>query len=97
MLTVEVEYLTGVARAANEFGNAADWPPQPDRLFSALVATWSARGEHDDERAALEWLERAAPPVIEASHASSRRIANGAELRRRPPSVLPSSSPVPRS
>ncbi|MFO0156354.1 MAG: type I-U CRISPR-associated protein Csb2 [Alphaproteobacteria bacterium] len=75
MLTVEVEYLTGVARAANEFGNAADWPPQPDRLFSALVATWSARGEHDDERAALEWLERAAPPVIEASKASSRRIA----------------------
>ncbi len=67
MLAVEIEYLTGVARAANDRGDAPDWPPQPDRLYSALVATWAARGARPDERAALEWLERAEPPVIEAS------------------------------
>lgn len=72
MLAVEVEYLTGVARAANDRGDAPDWPPQPDRLFSALVATWAARGERPAERAALEWLERAEPPMIEASLAASR-------------------------
>jgi CRISPR-associated protein Csb2 len=72
MLAVEVEYLTGVARAANDRGDASDWPPQPDRLFSALVATWAARGERPAERAALEWLERAEPPMIEASSAAWR-------------------------
>jgi CRISPR-associated protein Csb2 len=67
MLTIEVEFLTGVACLANERGDGADWPPQPDRLFSALVATWAARGERPEERAALEWLERALPPDVEAS------------------------------
>lgn len=57
-LTLEIEYLGGVCYAAqgpdSEF---PDWPPQPDRVFSALVATWGAHGEPDDERHALEWLE----------------------------------------
>ncbi|MBX9750131.1 MAG: type I-U CRISPR-associated protein Cas5/Cas6 [Roseococcus sp.] len=75
MLAVEVEYLTGVARAANDRGDAPDWPPQPDRLFSALVATWAARGEKPKERAALEWLECADPPTIEASSAAWRGAA----------------------
>lgn len=75
MLAVEVEYLTGVVRAANDRGDAPDWPPQPDRLFSALVATWAARGERAEERAALEWLERAEPPMIEASSAAWRTTA----------------------
>ncbi|MQX38254.1 type I-G CRISPR-associated protein Csb2 [Roseospira navarrensis] len=64
MLVVEVEYLTGVARAANDRGDAADWPPQPDRLFSALTASWAARGEIATERRALEWLEAQAPPRL---------------------------------
>ncbi len=72
MLAVEVEYLTGVARAANDRGDAPDWPPQPDRLFSALIATWAAHGMRADERAALEWLECAEPPVIEASSVAWR-------------------------
>jgi CRISPR-associated protein Csb2 len=71
-LAIEVEYLTGVARAANDRGDGADWPPQPDRLFSALVATWAARGERAEERAALEWLEVQPAPVIEASAALQR-------------------------
>jgi len=74
MLTIEVEYLTGVARAANDRGDAPDWPPQPDRLFSALVATWAARGEKPAERAALEWLEQAEPPMIAASSTAWRSV-----------------------
>lgn len=72
MLTIEIEYLTGVARAANDRGDGPDWPPQPDRMFSALVATWAARGERPEERAALEWLEGAPSPVIQASRALQR-------------------------
>lgn len=74
MLAVEVEFLTGVARAANDRGDAPDWPPQPDRLFSALVATWAARGMLDEERAALEWLERTEAPVVDATSASWRTM-----------------------
>jgi CRISPR-associated protein Csb2 len=75
MLAFEVEYLSGVARAANDRGDSPDWPPQPDRLFSALVATWAARGEQPAEREALQWLERAERPVIEASSADWRSTA----------------------
>ena len=58
MLTLEVEYLLGVAFAARgPADDAPDFPPQIDRVFSALVASWAARGERADERAALEWLE----------------------------------------
>jgi CRISPR-associated protein Csb2 len=74
MLAVEVEFLTGVARAANDRGDAPDWPPQPDRLFSALVATWAARGMREDERAALEWLERAETPMIDAGSTAWRTM-----------------------
>jgi CRISPR-associated protein Csb2 len=72
MLAVEVEYLTGIVRASNDRGDMPDWPPQPDRLFSALVATWAARGQQPQERLALEWLERADPPLIAASSAAWR-------------------------
>jgi CRISPR-associated protein Csb2 len=75
MLVVEVEYLTGVARAANDRGDAADWPPQPDRLFSALTASWAARGEAPQERAALEWLEAQDPPRLDHSDAHPRSVA----------------------
>ena len=72
-LVLEVEFLTGVCRAAREPGDdVPDWPPQPDRAFSALASAWAARGERDDERAALEWLEAQTPPVIHASAHTSR-------------------------
>jgi CRISPR-associated protein Csb2 len=58
-LTLEIEYLGGVCYAAKgPESNVPDWPPQPDRVFSALVATWGAHGEPSDERCALEWLEK---------------------------------------
>ena len=63
----EVEFLTGVCRAAREPGRRTpDWPPQPDRVFSALVSAWGARGERPEERVALEWLEAQPPPMVHA-------------------------------
>lgn len=75
MLTLEVEYLTGVCFAASSHASSQpDWPPQPDRLFSALVAAWGGRGERPEEKSALEWLEHQPSPLIEASDASARAV-----------------------
>ncbi|MCY4055281.1 MAG: type I-U CRISPR-associated protein Csb2 [Cyanobacteria bacterium MAG CAR4_bin_6] len=72
-LTLEIEFLTGVCRAARGPSNdEPDWPPQPDRVFSALVSAWGVRGEVAEERAALEWLEKQASPKIRASGHSAR-------------------------
>ena len=72
-LILEIEFLTGVCRAAKEpASNVPDWPPQPDRIFSALVSTWAARGELAEERAALEWLEAQPPPNVHASKFTAR-------------------------
>lgn len=72
-LVLEIEYLTGVAFAAHgPDSDASDWPPQPDRIFSALVATWGARGEQDSEATALKWLEQQPVPRIAASQAEPR-------------------------
>lgn len=72
-LVLEVEYLSGVAFAAVSAGtDRADWPPQPDRIFSALVATWAARGQLQSETRALEWLEALPVPLLMASEAAQR-------------------------
>ncbi|MEZ5786476.1 MAG: type I-U CRISPR-associated protein Csb2 [Xanthobacteraceae bacterium] len=72
-LVLEVEFLSGVSFAAiGPDSRIPDWPPQPDRVFSALVATWAAHGESNEETEALEWLERLPPP---------RLLAPGAEPR----------------
>ncbi len=72
-LVLEIEFLTGVCRAAREpADDTPDWPPQPDRVFSALVSSWAARGEASEERFALEWLEEQPPPKIRASLFSPR-------------------------
>ena len=72
-LVLEVEFLTGVCRAAREPGDDdPDWPPQPDRVFSALVSAWAAGGERPEERKALEWLEVQPPPAVHASEHSAR-------------------------
>jgi len=65
-LVLEIEFLTGECRAADSPASGADWPPQPDRVFSALVASWATRGEEGSEREALEWLEAQSPPMIHA-------------------------------
>jgi CRISPR-associated protein Csb2 len=72
-LVLEIEHLLGTAFAARTpASDAPDWPPQPDRVFSALVAAWGARGERAEERRALEWLETRPAPEIAASGGSPR-------------------------
>lgn len=76
MLTLEMELLTGVYRASLVDRSAAEWPPHPERVFSALVQAWGDGGERADERAALEWLEALdEPPSIEASEINGERTA----------------------
>jgi CRISPR-associated protein Csb2 len=73
MLAMDVEYLLGVCFAASGYSDIApDWPPQIDRLYSALVATWAARGQRPDEKLALQFLERLPPPLVNASTYSPR-------------------------
>jgi len=67
-LVLEIEHLLGVAFAArSQASDVPDWPPQPDRAYSALVATWAARGERIEEHRALEWLEEQPIPEVAAS------------------------------
>ncbi len=73
MLGLEIEYLAGTVIASRAEDEArVDWPPQPDRVFSALVASWDARGSDAGERGALEWLERQEAPRIISSDVSAR-------------------------
>lgn len=75
-LALEIEFLGGVCFAAICPDNEApDWPPQPDRIFSALVTTWGAHeglNQAQAERAALEWLEQQPPPMCAASDREER-------------------------
>ena len=52
---------------ADRVGDHDAWPPSPGRLFQALLAG-AARGGRlqDEDRLALEWLERLDPPRIVA-------------------------------
>ena len=72
-LVLEIEFLTGVCRAAQSpASESPDWPPQPDRVFSGLVSAWAARGEQTIERRALEWLEAQGAPAIHAGRHTAR-------------------------
>ena len=75
-LALEIEYLAGVAFAATTPAiDTPEWPPQIDRVFSALVAAWSARDKRIEERQALEWLEAQPTPEIAASEGIARTAA----------------------
>jgi CRISPR-associated protein Csb2 len=67
MFALEVEYLLGRA-FSSKFGDESEpeWPPAPERLFSAMAAAYFENGAGTDEREALEWLERCGPPRIRA-------------------------------
>lgn len=60
-LLVTVRFLEG------RYHGRPEWPPSPARLFQALVAG-AARGARleEDDRRALQWLERLDPPIISA-------------------------------
>jgi len=66
MFVLQIELLTGVYRAGLLDGSSAEWPPHPERVFSALVQAWSDGGFDGQQRAALEWLESLPAPLIEA-------------------------------
>lgn len=75
-LVLEIEYLNGVSYSSTGPGSSrSEWPPQPDRIFSALVATWAYHGQLDRERKALEWLESLPVPTLYASAAAPRKAA----------------------
>ena len=67
MLAIEVEFLMGRAVLARlDERDVAEWPPHPQRLFSALLAAQSELAIGATGEAALEWLESLPPPDIRA-------------------------------
>lgn len=83
MLTIRVDYLTGVCFASrHDDRSRAEWPPHPDRLYSALVAAAAepTNGDGADvateiprpESEALDWLARLGAPQVRAFEASER-------------------------
>jgi CRISPR-associated protein Csb2 len=77
MLILEIAYLRDAVVAATPWNRRVpEWPPHPDRLLSALVATWSEHGSDPAGRAALEWMEGLGPPTIHAAHAQRRDVAD---------------------
>jgi CRISPR-associated protein Csb2 len=100
MLTIEVRWLGRAARASSPSNRAApEWPPSPDRLFQALVAT---AYETDRMPAVRDWLARLeqAPPqltVPDALLGSSKRVfvpTNFAPDHKRDERRLPAAYPL---
>jgi CRISPR-associated protein Csb2 len=77
MFAIQVEFLMGRA-VATQVGerNEAEWPPHPQRLFSALVAAQSELELGVAGRAALMWLEKLPAPEIRADLSPSYRQAH---------------------
>lgn len=74
VLSIEVEFLMGRA-VVSEWSerDRPEWPPHPQRLFSALVAAHSELDLGSDGEAALKWLEALPPPEIRAELDPVRR------------------------
>lgn len=74
MLAVEVVLLTDRYTATRHNDRQQpEWPPHPQRLFSAMVATWADADQPDPaERAALGWFEALGAPRIACSEAAPR-------------------------
>ncbi|MTW17846.1 type I-U CRISPR-associated protein Cas5/Cas6 [Rhodoplanes serenus] len=72
-LCIEVHFLDGRYHGRSEDGRDRQWPPNPHRLFQALVAAGNLgfrRTEFSDPKQdALRWLERRAAPEIVAAPA----------------------------
>lgn len=74
MLSLEIRLLTG-RYAATAYNNRTEgeWPPHPQRIYSALVAAMhEVPDQRPAERHALEWLAGAGAPEVIASGASPR-------------------------
>lgn len=65
MLAIDIEYLSGVCYAATAYDDGVvEWPPSPDRLFSALVDSMSSGDDGPAKAGALRWLESQEPPEV---------------------------------
>lgn len=76
MFAIAIELLAG-RYTATQFNDrsAAEWPPHPARLYSALVAAWADSDDPDpDERAALRWLEEQGAPAIHCGQEHLRSV-----------------------
>lgn len=73
-LAIEVHFLSGRYHGRGDDGRSAEWPPNPHRLFQALVAAANLGYRRTEaieaKRAALLWLEARPPPEIVASLAT---------------------------
>ena len=78
MVAIEVNFLTGrYVATAHHDRRRPEWPPDPARLFSALVATWADADDPDPiERQALEWLEAQPHPGVAASGEAPRKTVS---------------------
>ncbi|MGE0759029.1 MAG: type I-U CRISPR-associated protein Csb2, partial [Pirellulaceae bacterium] len=77
-LCLEIELLADAYRAALPDGTGPEWPPHPERIFSALVQAWGDGGRDPVEEQALIWLEKQNAPAIEAdpeTEVSARDVA----------------------
>lgn len=75
MLAIEVEFLMGRAITTQWSDRGeAEWPPHPQRLFSALVATHADLGAGSRTEAALRWLESLPPPEVYADENPAHRM-----------------------
>jgi CRISPR-associated protein Csb2 len=76
-LCIEAHLLSGRYHGRSDEGRRAEWPPNPYRLFQALVAAGNLGFRRTEfgvaQRAALQWLERQDAPEIVAppAHVSS--------------------------
>ncbi|WP_042500230.1 type I-G CRISPR-associated protein Csb2 [Thermaerobacter marianensis] len=76
-MAFRVHYLTGRVYAMDPTDrNRVEWPPHPERFFSALVAA-AYQAAIPGAREALEWLERQRPPQIAAPPLAGERIIHG--------------------
>jgi CRISPR-associated protein Csb2 len=73
MLVIEIHFLGGVYQAS-DFRNRTqpEWPPHPDRLFSALVAAAYQSELGEPGLKVLRWLECQPPPQIACTEARRR-------------------------
>lgn len=77
MLAIEVEFLMGRATISQwENRTHVEWPPHPQRLFSALVAAHADLDGGRSHENALRWLESLPPPEIKADVSPSLRTSS---------------------
>src|SRR5437899_10679614 len=67
-LCIEVHWLAGRYHGRSDDGRAGEWPPNPHRVFQALIAAANLgfrRTEFSEAKAeAFRWLEGRDPPEI---------------------------------